>query len=427
MKKRLLCRLSSFLMIFMILLPGCHSEPEVSRVAKELDQTSIGIDVAKYQGTIDWEEVADAGIEFAMIRLGYRSTTDDTVTEDSNARYNLQEAQKYGIKLGAYFFSTAIDADEARAEAYWVADLLSRYSITYPVAYDCEQYDDPESRQYHLTKTERTDIALTFLETIEKLGYEGMFYASKNQLTDDAHWEVSRIEQDYKIWVAQYPEQPYPVTKESSYEGTHHMWQYSMDGIISGIKPNVDLNIAYFSYDGTEPPKNPEAPEEVGPDPEALMEFETVNEAVTAKSETNLRDIPSQDSDSSVLYTLTNGEMATRIGISDSGWSKVVLDGHIYYAVSSYLTEDFNQIAQYEDNSGLQTQFKEVDDQVTAKELVNLRALPSVEHEDAVVVAQLKNGTFIQRNGINEDVGWSRVVYEGQTLYCVSSYLIVVE
>lgn len=427
MKKRLLCRLSSFLMIFMILLPGCHSEPEVSRVAKELDQTSIGIDVAKYQGTIDWEEVADAGIEFAMIRLGYRSTTDDTVTEDSNARYNLQEAQKYGIKLGAYFFSTAIDADEARAEAYWVADLLSRYSITYPVAYDCEQYDDPESRQYHLTKTERTDIALIFLETIEKLGYEGMFYASKNQLTDDAHWEVSRIEQDYKIWVAQYPEQPYPVTKESSYEGSHHMWQYSMDGVISGIKPNVDLNIAYFSYDGTEPPKNPEAPEEVGPDPEALMEFEAVNEAVTAKSETNLRDIPSQDSDSSVLYTLTNGEMATRIGISDSGWSKVVLDGHIYYAVSSYLTEDFNQIAQYEDNSGLQTQFKEVDDQVTAKELVNLRALPSVEHEDAVVVAQLKNGTVIQRNGINEDVGWSRVVYEGQTLYCVSSYLIVVE
>jgi len=98
-----------------------------------------------------------------------------------------------------------------------------------------------------------------------------------------------------------------------------------------------------------------------------------------------------------------------------------------FIMVSSYLTEDFNQIAQYEDNSGLQTQFKEVDDQVTAKELVNLRALPSVEHEDAVVVAQLKNGTVIQRNGINEDVGWSRVVYEGQTLYCVSSYLIVVE
>ena len=425
MKDRLFRRILPFVLLTVLLFTGCNSEPV--RVAKELDEMSIGIDVAKYQGTIDWEEVASAGIEFAMIRLGYRSISDDTVTEDSNARYNMQEAQKYGIKLGVYFFSTAINAEEARAEAYWVADLISRYSITYPVAYDCEQYDDPKSRQYHLTKTERTDIALTFLETIEELGYEGMFYASKNQLIDDAHWEVSRIEKDYKIWVAQYPEMPYPATKESSYDGVHHMWQYSMDGNISGITKTVDLNVAYFSYDGVEPPKNPDKPEDVNPDPEALMEFESVNETVTAKSETNLRDIPSQDVDSTVLYTLKNGEAATRIGISDSGWSKVVLDGHIYYAVTSYLTTNFNTVAQYEDNSGLQTQFEEVEDQVTAKELVNLRALPSVEHQDAVVVAQLKNGTVIQRTGINEDVGWSRVVYEGQTLYCVSSYLKVVE
>lgn len=419
-------RIVAVVLLGCLLLSGCDAEPEPERVAKELEQMSVGIDVAKYQGTIDWQEVRNAGIEFAMVRLGYRSTTDGSITEDSNARYNMQEAQKYGVKLGAYFFSTAVNAEEAVEEANWVAQLICQYPITYPVVYDCEQYDDPQSRQYHLTKTERTDIALVFLETIEKLGYEGMFYASKNQLVEDAHWEVSRIEENYKIWVAQYPEQPYPATKESSYEGVHHMWQYAMDGAISGIPQSVDLNVAYFSYDGVEPAKSQEPPLEVGPDPEALMVFNEINETVTAKSETNLRDVPSQGEDSTVLYTLKNGETAIRIGISDSGWSKVVLDGRTYYAVTSYLTTNFNTVAQYDDNSGLQTQFVEVEDQVTAKDVVNLRALPSVEHEDAVVVAQLKNGTVIQRTGINEDVGWSRVDYEGQTLYCVSSYLKVV-
>ena len=427
MKDRKFGRLLSVILLIALLLTGCGKDPEPVRVTKELEQMSVGIDVAKYQGTIDWQEVRNAGIEFAIVRLGYRSITDGSITEDSNARYNMQEAQKYGVKLGAYFFSTAISEEEAVSEAYWVADVLSQYPITYPVVYDCEQYDDPQSRQYHLTKTERTDIALKFLETIEELGYEGMFYASKNQLVENTHWEVSRIETDYKIWVAQYPEMPYPATKQSSYEGIHHMWQYAMDGIISGIDQSVDLNLAYFSYDGVEPPKNQEPPVEVGPDPEALMEFHAINETVTAKSETNLRDVPSQGDDSTVLYTLKNGEEATRIGISDSGWSKVVLDGHIYYAVSSYLTTNFTSVAQYDDQSGLQTQFVEVDDRVTAKEVVNLRALPSVEHEDAVVIAQLKNGAVVQRTGINEDVGWSRVVYEGQTLYCVSSYLKVVE
>ena len=140
----------------------------------------------------------------------------------------MQEAQKYGVKLGAYFFSTAVNEEEAVEEANWVVDFISQYPITYPVVYDCEQYTEPESRQYTLTKEERTNIALTFLETIEEFGYEGMFYASKNQLQDEAQWETSRIEENYKIWVAQYPDLPYPSTKTSSYEGTHHMWQYTM-------------------------------------------------------------------------------------------------------------------------------------------------------------------------------------------------------
>ena len=130
-----------------------------------------------------------------------------------------------------------------------------------------------------------------------------------------------------------------------------------------------------------------------------------------------------------MLYTLQNGDIATRIAVSSSGWSKVVFNGNTYYAVSSYLTTDLNPpaAAEPEDDDGIKTVFTPVNEKVTAKEVVNLRRLPSVEHEDATVVTQLKNGDIAVRTGINEDVGWSRVEYDGQVLYCVSSYLMPAE
>lgn len=422
-KLSMFLRTAAFLMaIFIItMLAGCSKKPK--RITKEIEEITFGIDVAKYQGTIDWKEVADSGIDFAMIRLGYRAMADGMIVEDSNARYNLQEASGAGIPIGAYFFSTAISEEEAMEEAAWAATLVSQYPITYPIVYDCEGFNEPDSRQYSLSKTERTDIALAFLETIEKLGYEGMFYASKNEMTDEAAWEVSRIEDDYKIWVAQYPMLPYPGTPASSYTGRHEMWQHSMEGTVAGISQPVDLDIAYFGYDGIEPPKNTEPPQEAKPDPTALMNFREVSETVTAKEETRLRDIPSQDVDSQVLFVLKNGETAQRIAVSDSGWSRLVYGSRICYAVSSYLTTNLSyQSGQDEDPDGIQTQFAAVDEQVTAKVEVNLRMLPSVEHEDADVIAKLKNGDKAQRIGISDN-GWSKLVYNGTVCYAVSSYL----
>lgn len=402
-------------------LAGCKKK--LKRVTVETEEMTFGIDVAKYQGTIDWAAVGNSGIDFAMIRLGYRAMADGMIVEDSNARYNLQEASKAGIPVGAYFFSTAVSEEEAAAEAAWVAEMVARYPITYPIVYDCEGYNEPDSRQYHLNKTRRTDIALAFLETIEKLGYEGMFYASKNELHKDAGWEVSRIEEDYKVWVAQYPEQPYPVTTASSYTGKHQMWQYSMEGTVAGISQPVDLDIAYFGYDGIEPAKNTEPPEEAFPDPTALMNFREVSEVVTAKEETRLRNIPSQDEDSQILFLLKNGETAQRIAISDSGWSRLLYQNTVCYAVSSYLTTNMNYVpGQEEDPEGIQTQFSSVDEQVTAKEMVNLRVLPSVENEDADVIAQLKNGDVARRIGISDN-GWSKLEYKGTVCYAVTSYL----
>ena len=396
---------------------------------EETEEITFGVDVAKYQGTIDWEAVAGAGMDFAMIRLGYRGLVSGEITEDSNARYNLQEAEKAGLKLGAYFFSTAITKEEAIEEADWVADFLAPYPITYPIAYNCEGFGDPENRQYTLSRRERTDIALAFLQQIEKRGYEAMFYASKNEMEENALWEVTRIEGDYKIWVAQYPEEPYPQTEKSSYSRIHQMWQFTRSGEIPGIPVGVDVDIAYFGFDGTEDARISETLPEARPDPEALMDFEETDEPVTAKDETNLRDIPSQDADSAVLDTLKKGEVARRIGISASGWSKLEFEGKIYYAVSSYLTDilEENDAPAPTEDSSIQTQFRPVNDRVTAKDVVNLRSLPSVMDPDCKVIAQLHKGDVILRTGINEDVGWSRVEYNGQILYCITSYLEVVE
>ena len=174
----------------------------------------------------------------------------------------------------------------------------------------------------------------------------------------------------------------------------------------------------------TEPtdPTEPAVTEPAVIDWDTLLNFRPVSDEVTAKERTNLRDIPSQGDDSTVLYTLTNGEIAVRIAISDYGWSKVVFNGQTYYAVSSYLTTDLTP-PPYE----IQTQFRDVYEYVTAKDAVNLRTLPSTTHEDCQIVAKLQHGEVIIRTGINEDVGWSRVEYNGQVLYCISSYLMSAE
>ncbi len=396
----------------------------------QTDQVTIGIDVARYQGTIDWARVAASGIDFAMVRVGYRADKSREICADSNAKYNMQEAQKNGIKVGAYFFSTATTTEEAKEEANWAADYIAKYQITYPVAYDCEGFDQPDSAQYNLTNAQRTDIAIAFMQEIYNRGYTPMFYSSMGELTGNAKWDTDRLEGTYRIWVSQYPAAPYPQTEKSSYAGTHAMWQYTNRGTVDGISRPVDVNVAYFGYEGSAQAQNTEAPEEVTADAEALMNFTQVSESVTAKESTNLRDIPSQGGDSTVVYTLKNGETIARTGISDSGWSRLELNGQTVYAVSSYLTTDLDYqapVASSQEGAGsgdgLKTKFSERNDQVTAKIEVNLRVLPSVTNPDATVAAVLRNGEYVTRTGINEEYGWSRVEYNGQTLYCISSYL----
>ena len=402
-------------------LTACGS----GRKTKEVEGVYLGVDVAKYQGTIDWAGLYGAGMRFGMVRLGYRTAKDGVIVEDTNARYNLQEGSKAGMPMGGYFFSTAVSAEEAKEEAQWVADLVAQYPITYPIAYDCEGFLDEDSRQKDMTKAERTDVALAFLKEVEKLGYTGMFYASKSELEEQ--WETERIEKHYKIWVAQYPAQPYPQTHASSYDGKHDMWQFSKSAIVSGLSQPIDMNLSYFGYDGIEPAKDSTPPEEVGPDPEALMNFTEVEETVTAKEKTNLRSIPDQGEESQVLFTLLNGETALRTATSSSGWSRLEYQGQVCYAVSNFLTTDLDyKPSASQGGDGLTTQFEPANDNVTAKVEVNLRSVPSVDSADSQVLAVLKNGDIARRTGISAN-GWSRLEYNNTLCYAVSSYLTLVD
>ena len=221
----------------------------------ENKNVSYGIDVSMYQGTIDWATVAASGIEFAIIRVGYRGTSAGGFGEDPNAVYNLQEAEKNGVKIGIYFYSTAISEEEAREEADWICDYIASYSVTYPIALDCEGFEKEGHRQHSLTKEERTDIAIAFMDRIYENGYTPMIYGDIKSFEGDAKWDTSRMEDRYKIWIAWYNQDISDIEYKPDYNGKCDMWQYSNHGHVSGIPAEVDLDVAYFGYDGIEKPK----------------------------------------------------------------------------------------------------------------------------------------------------------------------------
>lgn len=305
----------------------------------EVMQPSLGVDVSRYQGQINWDQVAASGIKFAMIRVGYRTQTTGILTEDPYARYNLQEAQRVGIKIGAYFFSTAVTAAEAVEEATFVANILDNYQVTFPVAYDCENYNKPSSRQYMLDKATRTALAIYFLDTIASRGYTPMFYGSKNAMTNNRDWDMTALSAKYKVWVAWYPELPYPLTATCTYTGMHAMWQYTDKAVIAGINGGVDLNLSYYNYTGVVQAKNVSGSPQIADSQVQNIQYTAVYEVVTPTSTLNLRTEPSTANASTIVVQLRQGDMVFRTAIGNNGWSQVVLNGQIYYAHSSYLTK----------------------------------------------------------------------------------------
>jgi GH25 family lysozyme M1 (1,4-beta-N-acetylmuramidase) len=332
-------KLKAFLMVLALVLPLALPSITVKAAATETAQAAIGIDVSRYQGLIDWNQVAASGVSFAMIRVGNRPNDSGVIMEDVYAKYNLQEATRVGIKVGVYFNSTAITEAEAIEEANFTINLISKYQITFPVAYDCENYNKPTSRQYGLGRDVRTVLAIRFFETVAAAGYTPMFYASKSAMTNSADWNMAVLN-TYKVWVAQYPSQPFPVTPATSYTGIYSMWQYSDKGTIAGINGAVDMNVSYFYYDGVNDAKDPTGATLISAENAANVIFAPVSQVVTpSKSDLNLRTVPDSSDPATIVAKLNVGDMIIRSGISNNGWSQLIIDGQIYYASSAYLTK----------------------------------------------------------------------------------------
>lgn len=374
-----------------------------------------GIDVSKWQGKIDWKKVKNDHIDFAFIRIGYRGE-DGKIYKDDNADYNIQQAQKNDVLVGVYFYSTAINENEAIEEANWTLKAIEGYSISYPVVYDCESYQSLSSRTVKLTNDERTKNAIVYMNVIKDKGYDPMFYSSLNDAYE--YWDISKIENQYKVWIAQYSSIIYPTKQKPDYSGTCHAWQYTNKGTVNGIDGNVDMVVCYFEKDKAEPlNKDISIKDAKVPLTNEEKLYEDVNEKVTAKDVVNLRKNATTKSD--VVGTLKNGDVLTRIGIGSNGWSKVKYNGKTAYAISSYLTTDLKYTNKTDEDIVADNVFTSKKDKVTAKDTVNLRSLPTTGGE---VLGQLKNGEVIERVAISNK-GWSRLVYNGKTVYAITSYL----
>ncbi len=216
-----------------------NQKEEVKREEKskltEVKGKSTGIDISKYQGNINFDKVKQSGIDFVMIRVGYRGYETGVIKEDSYFKKNIKEAIKAGLKVGVYFFSTATTKKEALEEAKFTVDKIKDYDITYPVAIDYETFD---ARCKKLTKERRTNYVIAFLDYVNSKGYQGMFYSYKSAF--ESKFQMERLTK-YKIWLAHF-------VNKTNYQGKYDMWQYTSSGTLAGISGKVDKNIANFRY-----------------------------------------------------------------------------------------------------------------------------------------------------------------------------------
>ena len=202
-------------------------------------ETAIGIDVSSHQGEIDWERVAASGVEFAMIRLGYRGYgSEGTLNLDPYFEQNLAGARAAGLKVGIYFFSQAITVEEAYEEAAFVLEHLDGEELDYPLAYDWEPISGVGARTDGLDSVTLTDCAITFCHMAELAGYTPMVYY--NNPVGYGRYDLSRLT-DYDVWFAQYASRP---TMYYDYR----IWQYTSSGTVPGIDTRVDMNIAFIPY-----------------------------------------------------------------------------------------------------------------------------------------------------------------------------------
>lgn len=197
-----------------------------------------GIDVSYHNGNIDWSSVKAAGVDYAIIRVGYRGLSNGGLYDDSMYRTNIQGALNAGIKVGVYIFSQATTQAEAEEEANYILNRISGYNITLPVVIDYEYGANHTGRlaAANLDIDTATAVVNAFCAKVQAAGYTPMIYANRNMLQSSIRGEV--LDDYYKIWLANY-------TAQTTYDGDYYAWQYSSRGYVSGVNGYVDCDFFY--------------------------------------------------------------------------------------------------------------------------------------------------------------------------------------
>ena len=205
-------------------------------IATTVNGSKFGIDVSRHNGEINWNAVKASGVDYVIIRCGYRGSATGALIQDQNFTKNIKGATAAGLKVGIYVFSQAVNEVEAVKEASLAVACAKGYNLTYPIFIDTESSGGRADR---IDKATRTAVVNAFCQTVVNSGYKAGIYASKTWFEDKL--SMGAISGSYRIWLAQYAAAP-------TYKGKYDMWQYSSKGKISGIKGNVDLNLSYMGY-----------------------------------------------------------------------------------------------------------------------------------------------------------------------------------
>lgn len=201
------------------------------------DDALFGIDVSKWNKEIDWESVKAAGVDFVIIRCGYRGSKTGALVEDPYFKKNVEGAQAAGLKVGIYFFTQATTEIEAVEEASMALMLCRNYKLALPIFIDTEGAGG-NGRADGLGVDTRTAVCEAFCRTIENSGFNAGVYASKHWFNNNLSTENLS---DYTIWLAQY-------SRAATYDGRYDLWQYTSAGTIDGIETRVDLNMCYKDF-----------------------------------------------------------------------------------------------------------------------------------------------------------------------------------
>ncbi|MFI3213878.1 MAG: glycoside hydrolase family 25 protein [Eubacteriales bacterium] len=209
---------------------------EITYLENEEVTSRKGIDVSKFQGNIEWDKVANDGVDFTIIRLGYRGNETGKLVVDETYEANIEGATEEGLDVGVYFYTEAITVEEAIEEADFVIENLGDYELTLPVVIDVEESASEDARSRQIDADERTEIVLAFCDRIEEAGYETMIYGNLKSFL--VLMNIEELE-GYGKWFAYYK---FPLRFPYEFQ----IWQYTASGTVDGIKGGVDMNIAFY-------------------------------------------------------------------------------------------------------------------------------------------------------------------------------------